>query len=159
VQLRHGSLIIFRMREPTWDLQERQEGRAEPVLTDTIHMPSVFLQRNSSARSSLITYRSVGISLRCCSGLVSAPESLRTKLKRKKGERGKEGNRALPVARGKLYTPVGYLLTVNTTAALRALCALIADKWTRNHRYYCNFPVGPRSRGGSRRHRLKRRGG
>lgn len=42
------------------------------------------------------------------------------KIKKKRSR--KEGNRALPVARGRLYTPAGYLLTVNTTTALCTPC-------------------------------------
>lgn len=73
-------------------------------------MPTVFLHQNSSARL-LVIYRSVGISLRMLAGTrMSVQESLR------KGRKKEGDSQALSVARGKLYTPAGYLLTVNTTA-------------------------------------------
>jgi len=84
------------------------------VFTDTNHMPMVFLQ--NSLASLLVIYRSVSISLR----MLAAPVYSSRKVYGENKKKG--GNRALSVARGKLYTPAGYLLTVNTTAALRATC-------------------------------------
>lgn len=95
----------------------RREKAYDPsVFIGTNHMPMVFLHQNSSARL-LVTYRSVSISLRVLAALSHArPGKFAERTKKRRG------NRALPVARGKLYTPAGYLLTVNTTAALRATC-------------------------------------